>query len=95
MKPLFIQEIAKKMADAIKGAIEDGMNEAYIDHEAGDFFFTVETDENDTTKVTVINNETDRTDYPNVISAIRNAVPDWNDILDEVCEDCFETEERA
>lgn len=93
MKATFINEIGKKMTEAMKGAICEYEHNAYIDYSAGDFYFTVEKYENDEIEVEVLNNETHKTDYPNVIAAIKAAIPDWSDVADEVRDEWQEMDE--
>ena len=84
MKALFIEEIGKKMEAAMKSYISENEHSAYIDHEAGDFYFTVETNEDDEVEVTVLNVETDKENYPRIIEAITAAIPCWSDVADKV-----------
>lgn len=93
MKAAFITEIGKKMAEAMKKAICEQEHSAYIDHCAGDFYFTVEVNEDGGIEVEVLNNETDKSDYPNVIAAIKAAIPDWSDVADDMRDEWQEMDE--
>lgn len=93
MKAAIIDKIGKMMAEAMKEAICENEHNAYIDHSAGDFYFTVEVNEDDEIVVEVLNNETDKTDYPNVIAAIKAAIPDWSDVADDMRDEWQEMDE--
>jgi hypothetical protein len=84
MKAEFINEIGKKMTEAMKEAIFEGEHQAYIDHESGDFYITVEANEHDEVHIDILNKETDKSSYPNVAEAIRASIPSWSDKVEEI-----------